>query len=301
MFFNGKNSCAQCSRRVNLWYPDPIPSPASPTHKFGLNATPEFTGDRYKQAFNRALLYVIRGLIVSLIFGFSNAYALDSTLHGLNWLQGQVLTDGSIATEANSVATPFQVRTETAYALRDLAVAPSSLIDAIQAESENNNEYASRRLLVSTSTVSAPDVLNELTIRQNPDGGFGGMPLYQSNPLDTAYALMAAKTLAGKGYNVSQIVSQGLAYLASVQATEGSWALDSQGSSRIYALPFGFLIRPAMNCIPRNIRSCSWHPGCRKPFPQAMHTGTPHREPIMLNKPCWIRMAGYLISMSSTM
>ena len=135
---NGKSSCAQCSRRVNLWHPDPIPSPAPPTHKFGLNATPEFTGDRYKQAFNRLLFYIIRGLIVSLIFGFSNAYALDSTLqNGLNWLQGQVQTDGSIATEANSVATQFQVRTETAYALRDLAVAPSSLIDAIQAESAN--------------------------------------------------------------------------------------------------------------------------------------------------------------------
>lgn len=234
---NGKSSCAQCSRRVNLWHPDPIPSPASPTHKFGLNATPKFTGDRYTQAFNRVLFYVIRGLIVSLIFGFSNAYALDSTLqNGLNWLQGQVRTDGSIATEANSVATPFQVRTETAYALRDLAVAPSSLIDAIQAESENNNEYASRRLLVSTSSVSAPDVLNDLTIRQNPDGGFGGMPLYQSNPIDTAYALMAAKTLAGKGYNVSQIVSHGLAYLGSVQSAEGGWARDSQGDIFVTAV-----------------------------------------------------------------
>jgi sugar lactone lactonase YvrE len=206
-------------------------------HEFGFNAAPKFIGGRYKPASARSLLHAIRGLIVGLILGVSSAHALDPTLqNGLVWLQGQVQADGSIVTEANSVATRFQARTETAYALRDLAVAPAPLVDAIQAESENNSEYVARRLLVSMGVVSAPDILNELTTRQNPDGGFGGLPLYQSNPLDTAYALMAAKILAGKGYDVSQIVSRGLAYLGSVQSADGSWARDSQGNIFVTAV-----------------------------------------------------------------
>jgi len=176
-------------------------------------------------------------LFVALTLGPKASFAFEPALqNGLNWLQGQVQTDGSLVSESSSVATPFQARTETAYALRELAsVVPAALTDAIQAEVVTNNEYSARRLLLLAGTISGSDLLDELLSSQNPDGGFGGTFLYQSNPLDTAYALMAAGALAGKGYDVSQIVSHGLAYLAGSQSTGGSWMHDSQANIYVTA------------------------------------------------------------------
>ncbi|NWG38409.1 MAG: carboxypeptidase regulatory-like domain-containing protein [Hydrogenophilaceae bacterium] len=194
---------------------------------------PNLHGVFCKTPFFRQLLAAISSwaLLAGFIVSSTSAQALDPALqNGLNWLQAQIQPDGSLTSEAASVATPFQARTESAYALRDLASLPPSLTAAIQAESENNNEYSSRRLLISTGSANPADVLNELISRQNPDGGFGGIFQYQSNPLDTAFALMAARTLAGNGLNVSQIVSKGLAYLGSAQGADGSWVSDSQGN-----------------------------------------------------------------------
>ena len=170
-------------------------------------------------------------LLIGLALMPKASFALDAALqNGLTWLQSQVQTDGSLTSESSSIATPFQARTETAYALRRLDSVPVALADAIQAEIVTNNEYTSRQLLVLEGTLNGSDLLDELISRQNPDGGFGGTSLYQSNPLDTSYALTAAKVLAGKGYDVSTIASRGLAYLASAQSTDGSWLHDSQAS-----------------------------------------------------------------------
>lgn len=159
------------------------------------------------------------------------SFALEPAMqNGLSWLQVQVQPDGSLASESNSVATPFQARTETAFALRDLATVPTRLTDAIQAEVVTNNEYAARQLLVLEGAVDGSELLDQLLARQNPDGGFGGTNPYKSNPLDTAYALMAAKVLAGEGYDISQIVGGGLVYLAGSQSTDGSWVHDSQAN-----------------------------------------------------------------------
>lgn len=228
---NGKSMRAQRAHEVSSWNPAPFHSQPPSDRENRLNAAPGAPRDQPFPFFSRVFSLVFGCLLVALSFFSSGAYALDpSVQNGLNWLQGQIRTDGSIASEGNSIATQLQVRSEAAYALRDLESLPASLITAIQEEPENNNEYLSRRLLVTTSAIDPSAVFDELSGRQNLDGGFGGLQWYESNPLDTAYALMAARSLAARGLDVSKIVAKALSYLASNQAADGGWARESQAS-----------------------------------------------------------------------
>jgi len=80
------------------------------------------TSARYSLSTTRLIL-IFWCLLVVLTLTPTVSFALEPVLqNGLNWLQGQVQTDGSLASESRSVATPFQARTETAYALRDFGV-----------------------------------------------------------------------------------------------------------------------------------------------------------------------------------
>ena len=139
---------------------------------------------------------------------------------GLAWLQGQVQASGSLANEAASVATPLQNRAETAQVLAALAAVPPGLSDAIAAEPDANTEYLARRAiaLIAAGRDAAP-LVNLLLLRRNADRGFGGSPGFESNPLDTAWTVLA---LARAGQGAGAIARDARAYLmASMQADGG--------------------------------------------------------------------------------
>jgi protocatechuate 3,4-dioxygenase beta subunit len=139
---------------------------------------------------------------------------------GLAWLQGQVQANGSLANEAASVATPLQSRAETAQLLAALASVPPALSDAVAAEADANTEYLARKViaLVAAGRDAAPAVALLLQ-RRNSDRGFGGSPGFQSNPLDTAWTVLA---LARAGQGPSPAAGDARAYLmASMQADGG--------------------------------------------------------------------------------
>ncbi len=160
---------------------------------------------------------------VALAFFFSVAgFAQNSpeVARGISWLSAQVQANGGLANEANSVATPFQSRSETAQTLKLLASLPTALADAIGSESDANTEYLSRKaiaLLLAGRDASA--AVNTLLLRQNADGGFGGQSGYESNPLDTAFALIAFKSANQVGP-----ASRALAYLQNAQGADGSYS-----------------------------------------------------------------------------
>src|SRR5258706_14567106 len=139
---------------------------------------------------------------------------------GLAWLQSQVQADGSLASEASSVATALQDRSETAQALAALAALPSNLADAIASEPDGNTEYLARQPISLVAPGRDPSAqINLLLLRRNSDRGFGGGPGFESNPLDTAWAVLAL-TRAGQGTGTP--AQDARAYLmASLQSAGG--------------------------------------------------------------------------------
>lgn len=71
-------------------------------------------------------------------------------------------------------------------------------------------------------------LINELLLRQNPDGGWGSNKYYLSNPEDTSFAL---KSMAAAGYSNLSIISTAIEYLKSKQNADGGWGVDDEGSS----------------------------------------------------------------------
>ncbi len=123
------------------------------------------------------------------------AEAQPEIVRGLQWLTQQVQPDGTLGGEGNSIATPLQNRAVTVQTLKLLSTAPSSMIDAIDAETDNSTEYVARKMiaLASAGRDISPQTIDLLS-RQNADGGFGGALGYSSNSIDTAFALFAAKS-----------------------------------------------------------------------------------------------------------
>jgi hypothetical protein len=195
--------------------------------------------------------------VVGLLYGaLTHAQALSPEVsRGLSWLQSQVQADGILANEATSIATALQSRAEVAQTLKTLSALPANLTDAISSETEDNTEYLARRVVSLTfAGRNVTALIATLSGRQNPgDGGFGGGPGYDSNALDTAWALIALKSA-----NAIAPVSPALGFLVSTQATDGSYSAPGRPdiettaiavlALRAYASEFGTIaqIRPAV-------------------------------------------------------
>ena len=174
---------------------------------------------------------------------------------GLLWLQNQVQLDGTLSNESTSIATAFQVRTETAQTLKTLSTLPANLAHAISSETEGNTEYLARSIASLALAGRDPSALvSALSARQNADGGFGGGPGYDSNALDTAWALIALKSA-----KASAPVSPAVGYLISVQASDGSYSAAGRPdiettaiavlAQRLYASQFNDVIATIFRAV----------------------------------------------------
>jgi len=168
------------------------------------------------------------GPLVACLFllgsGCSSATAQtpDST-KGTAWLAAQVQTDGSLANETSSIANAFQGREEALLTLRKLAAVPVALAATIAANADGGTEYLARRVLAAEAS-GQPDSLDVATLlsRQNADGGWGLTPGYQSDALDTAFALQALSEA-----NASPSVAEaGFAYLSLAKLADGAWGIN---------------------------------------------------------------------------
>lgn len=138
---------------------------------------------------------------------------------GLQWLATQVQTDGSLLNEPQSIATKLQNRTEAAQTLKLLAALPPSLSAGINADTDDNTEYLSRKAIaLSLNGWDATNYVGQLLQRQNADGGLGGASSHASNLLDTAWAVLA---LAQTNNATGATASRARAYLASQVMPDG--------------------------------------------------------------------------------
>lgn len=153
---------------------------------------------------------------------------------GLQWLQAQVQTDGSV-TNAQGIATDFQADSETLDTLQTLqatTAAQASLTEGlINADPDTGTENLSRKIIATTELgQDASGLVTTLLADQNADGGFGDDAGYQSTAFDTAYALQALNA-AGQGN--TNAAYQAASYLLNQQQSDGSWA-DLQGIDIAY-------------------------------------------------------------------
>lgn len=149
---------------------------------------------------------------------------------GLAWLQAQVRPDGALASEASSVATPLQARSEALRTLQLLgapAGAQAPLQAAIALDTDESSEYLARRAFaLAAGSQAQQQLLARLLGRQDPvDGGYGGELDFGSNALDTALVLLAQRA-AGAAPDTT--VANALAYLAASRNADGSYSSNGQ-------------------------------------------------------------------------
>ncbi|MDR0276157.1 MAG: carboxypeptidase regulatory-like domain-containing protein [Burkholderiaceae bacterium] len=162
-----------------------------------------------------------------LLAGQALAQGTDPAIQkGLAWLQGQIGSNGQLASEAASIATPFQARQETQVTLAVLANAPGALAANVAANTDTNVEYTARRIIAAGSAAQAADI-TLLLAAQNADGGWGADPDHQSNALDTAFALQA---LAAANSAELSVVANALTWLTQAKLADGGWGVNGQSS-----------------------------------------------------------------------
>ncbi len=151
---------------------------------------------------------------------------------GLSWLKQQVQADGTLAGEGASVATPHQVRTESHSTLKRLATVPAALTAAITSAEEDTTEHLVRGILTRVEAGQDTSVaITRLSARRNADGGYGGDLGFASNPLDTAWTLLAYRAAGLDGD-----VAGALAYLQGAQGDDGAYHVDGKPDTYVTAV-----------------------------------------------------------------
>lgn len=148
-------------------------------------------------------------------------YAIANETDALNWLS---------SSQYSNIATPLQVIHEKIVAvdLYKQTVSQSDL-DEINSDDLLNEEQSTEALvryalILKSQNKPTDKVLDKILSYQNIDGGFGHLPDWQSNPLDTAWVLLILKEV--HDLNTSKTL-EALKYLASQQRDAGNFQVTS--------------------------------------------------------------------------
>ena len=175
-----------------------------------------------------------RALILFAALLASTAVRAGPVDAGLAWLAQQAQSDGSYSGPLE-IATPFQATAESVRTLTLLGQS-SSLAPArvfLNAEPYHGTEYLARKIIAGAQAGgSVTDLATELITHQNPDGGFGELVGYSSDPLDTGFALEA---LDAAGNADPHVTGNALAYLTSHQDADGGFPAADPSASSVFA------------------------------------------------------------------
>lgn len=155
---------------------------------------------------------------------------------GINYLKSSQNTDGSWGDTLTSLNDAFPTSTTALEALRAVeTTASTNQTNAIQfltAQTIEVTPFLTARIIALTGTGSdtAAD-LNTLLSMQNLDGGWGTADRFESDALDTSFALLALK--AANVTNTS-VLAQALRYLTTRQNADGGWALTQGEDSQVF-------------------------------------------------------------------
>lgn len=163
---------------------------------------------------------------VSLICSVGTQLAHADLDTAKQWLSTQKSTN-------SSVANPLQTSQEVSSILGHLKTSNSLEPSTTTVENETSTEGLVRQILIAKANQQAlPQAWQVLALNQNEDGGLGHIEGWQSNPLDTAYTLIA---LQESGYLATlddttkaqwqNRIAKALYYLATQQQADGSYKI----------------------------------------------------------------------------
>src|SRR5215471_18937505 len=155
--------------------------------------------------------------------------------NGITYLKSTQNIDGSWGGNATSLNAPFPTTATVLEALHAIEPSTSSnqtnAIQFLSAQAVDVNPFMAARItaLAGSGNSTTSDV-NALLAAENADGGWGTADVFQSDNLDTSFALLGLS--AGKP-NIS-VVYQAVFYLINRQNTDGGWPLTQGEDSQIY-------------------------------------------------------------------
>jgi len=173
---------------------------------------------------------------MAMLMGVRSSAEDTQLTRGLDWLQAQVQSNGTLSSERDSLAVVEQVRTEAAHTLAQ-AGRTTALPDLSPSEiSDLSTELLARRVMGLGATGRAEDaseVLSILLSRANRDGGFGSAIGQPSNPLDTSLTLLAMRS---GGIFRNARAQAALGYLGGAANADGGYSLGQRTYATAYAL-----------------------------------------------------------------
>lgn len=153
---------------------------------------------------------------------------------GTEWLLERQQADGRISSE-DDVTTPHHATFEAARALQLAHAGSSQWLGAlafIDSRFRSAIPWLPRRLLAAGLAGEAgEDLLAELLLRQNPDGGFAAEPGDQSSVLDTVDSLEA---LTAAGEQDHHVLQSAIAFLLDHQGEQGGLAPNPASPVSLY-------------------------------------------------------------------
>lgn len=179
----------------------------------------------------------IRGIVATLVacaLSFAHIATAETPVErARDWLSGQVGANGTLASEAASVALPVASRAEALHALSLVTAAPSALADAITQDGAVPTELVARRAVaLAAAQRDASALSGALAARQSADGGIAPAPGYWPTAIDTAWFLLSCKAAACPQTAVANAVS----FLRAAQGGDGSFGVLGESSVAVTSL-----------------------------------------------------------------
>ncbi|KXZ69129.1 carboxypeptidase regulatory-like domain-containing protein [Acinetobacter venetianus] len=142
------------------------------------------------------------------------AYATEQ--QGLTWLK---------QAENSKIATPLQAGYEKELTLGLYNQTNNNIsVDELLNDEQSTEALVRAVILLKLQQKPTEQIVNKILSYQNEDGGFGHLSDWQSNPLDTAWVLLAFKQVNLSDTNK---ISKALDYLASQQRATGAFQVVS--------------------------------------------------------------------------
>lgn len=135
---------------------------------------------------------------------------------GITWLK---------SSEQTKVATSLQALHEKVVTLGTHSVSTNPVdVRQLLGEEQSTEGLVRGILILKLQNGPTEQYLSQVLKYQNEDGGFGHLAGWQSNPLDTAWVLLALKQL---NYKNSEVIGKAVDYLARQQRSSGAFQVVS--------------------------------------------------------------------------
>lgn len=135
---------------------------------------------------------------------------------GITWLK---------TSSDSEIATSLQAISEKEVTLGLYGQTTNNInIDDFLNDEQSTEALVRAAILLKKQQKPTDEIINKILSYQNKDGGFGHLIDWQSNPLDTAWVLLALKQV---NFSDTTIISKALNYLASQQRATGAFQVVS--------------------------------------------------------------------------